>query len=100
MSSDGALTWGVGPSVTLPSASNPEVLGSGKVSLGPSGVFFLGLGKWAVGAVASNSWSVAGNGDREDVNFFFSSFNDSQNSAVMGVGCWSAIATSRDQSSL
>lgn len=69
--SDGALTWGVGPSVTFPSASNPEVLGSGKLSLGPSGVLFLGLGNWTMGAVASNVWSVSGNSDREDVNFFF-----------------------------
>ncbi len=67
----GALTWGVGPSVTLPSASNPDVLGSGRVSLGPSGVLFLGLGNWTMGAVASNSWSVAGDSDRDDVNFFF-----------------------------
>ncbi len=67
----GALTWGVGPSITLPTASNPEVLGSGKLSLGPSGVVFLGLGKWTMGAVASNVWSVAGQSDREDVNFFF-----------------------------
>jgi len=69
--SNGALTWGVGPALTIPSASNAEVLGSGKLSLGPSGVVFLGIGKWTMGAVASNSWSVAGDGDREDVNFFF-----------------------------
>jgi hypothetical protein len=69
--SDGALTWGVGPAMTLPSASNTEVLGSGKLSLGPTGVVFLGLGKWTMGGVASNSWSVAGASDREDVNFFF-----------------------------
>ena len=37
----GKLTWGVGPSFNLPSASNPEVLGSGKFGLGPSGVVFL-----------------------------------------------------------
>ena len=67
----GSLTWGVGPALTIPSASNPEVLGSGKLSLGPSGVLFLGVGKWTMGAVASNVWSVAGNSDRDDVNFFF-----------------------------
>jgi hypothetical protein len=66
-----ALTWGVGPAFTLPSASNPEALGSGKLSLGPTGVVFYGIGKWTMGAVASNVWSVAGQSDREDVNFFF-----------------------------
>ena len=66
-----SLTWGVGPAITIPSASNPEALGSGKLSLGPTGVLFLGLGKWTMGAVASNVWSVAGKSDREDVNFFF-----------------------------
>ena len=69
--SDGALTWGVGPSLTIPSASNPEALGGGKLSLGPSGVLFLGVGKWTMGAVASNSWSIAGDSDRQSVNFFF-----------------------------
>jgi hypothetical protein len=66
-----SLTWGVGPALTIPSASNPEVLGTGKLSLGPTGVLFLGLGKWTMGAVASQVWSVAGNSDRDDVSFFF-----------------------------
>jgi hypothetical protein len=66
-----SLTWGVGPAITIPSASNPELLGSGKLSLGPTGVVFYGVGKWTLGAVASNVWSVAGDSDREDVNFFF-----------------------------
>jgi hypothetical protein len=66
-----SLTWGVGPALTIPTASNPEALGSGKLSLGPTGVVFLSVGKWTMGAVASNVWSVAGDSDREDVNFFF-----------------------------
>jgi hypothetical protein len=67
----GALTWGVGPAITIPTASNPELLGSGKLSLGPTGVVFYGIGKWTMGGVASNVWSVTGKSDREDVNFFF-----------------------------
>ena len=66
-----SLTWGVGPALTLPTASNEELLGSGKVSLGPTGVIFYGIGNWTLGAVASNVWSVAGDSDRDDVNFFF-----------------------------
>ncbi len=67
----GSVTWGLGPSFTIPTASNPEVLGSDKLSIGPTGVLFVSAGKWTMGAVASNVWSVAGNSDREDVNFFF-----------------------------
>jgi hypothetical protein len=66
-----SLTWGVGPAISIPTASNPELLGSGKWSLGPTGVIFYGIKKWTLGAVASNIWSVAGDSDRDDVNFFF-----------------------------
>jgi hypothetical protein len=41
----GALTWGAGPVFYIPTASNQEVLGTGKFSLGPTGVIFYGLGK-------------------------------------------------------
>ena len=57
----GSVTWGLGPSFTIPTASNPEVLGSDKLSIGPTGVLFISTGKWTMGAVASNVWSVAGN---------------------------------------
>jgi len=66
-----SLTWGIGPAFTLPTASNPELLGSGKFSVGPTGVIFYGVGKWTMGIVASNVWSVGGDSDRADVNFFF-----------------------------
>jgi hypothetical protein len=69
--SSGAVTWGVGPVFSVPTASNPEILGADKLSLGPTGVIFASVGKWTMGAVASNVWSVAGSDDREDVNFFF-----------------------------
>ena len=65
------LTWGVGPAIVLPTASNPEVLGSEKWSIGPTGVIFYGTGNWTLGVVTSNVWSVAGNSERQDVNFFF-----------------------------
>ena len=69
-----SLTWGIGPAFTLPTASNPELLGSGKYSLGPTGVVFYGVGKWTMGIVASNVWSVGGDSDRDDVNFFFAQY--------------------------
>lgn len=64
-------TWGVGPAIVLPTASNPEILGAGKLSLGPTGVLFYKVGMFTLGGVASNVWSVAGDSAREDVNFFF-----------------------------
>jgi hypothetical protein len=66
----GSVTWGVGPALSIPTASNPEALGSDKFSLGPTGVLFVSLGKWTGGFVTSNVWSVGGSSDRDDVNFF------------------------------
>jgi len=68
------LTWGVGPAISLPTASNPEVLGTDKLSVGPTGVIFYKTGEWTMGGVASNIWSVAGDNDRDDVNFFFAQY--------------------------
>lgn len=70
----GGLSYGIGAQVTLPLASNEEILGSGKLSAGPSAVLFYGTGNWTLGGVVSNVWSIdstQGNQDREDVNFFF-----------------------------
>ena len=69
-----ALTWGIGPAIMLPTASNQEILGSGKFSIGPTGVVFYNVGKWTMGAVASNVWSVAGDSERDDVNFFYAQY--------------------------
>jgi hypothetical protein len=71
---DSDLTWGLGPVLYLPTASNPEILGLGKLSVGPTGVVFYKIGKWTMGGVASNVWSVAGDPDREDVNFFYGQY--------------------------
>ena len=65
-----SVTWGLGPVINFPSASNPERLGSGKWELGPAGVVFIQTGRFTYGALASNVWSVAGDSDREDVNRF------------------------------
>ena len=70
----GKVTWGIGPALTLPTASNGEVLGSQKWSIGPTGVVFYGTGSWTMGFVASNTWSIAGDDDREDVNFFYAQY--------------------------
>ena len=71
-----SVVWGVGPAIVLPFASNPELLGSGKLSLGPSAVVFAGAGNFTFGGVVNNVWSVAsvGGPDREDVNQFFAQY--------------------------
>ena len=64
------VIWGAGPAFRLPTASNPELLGSEKLSVGASGVLFYSTGKWTMGGVSSNVWSIAGESDRADVNSF------------------------------
>lgn len=58
--------WGVGPTMTFPTASD-NLLGSGKWSMGPTAVGLFMDGPWVVGALANQQWSFAGWGDT-DVN--------------------------------
>ena len=58
--------WGIGPTFTLPTATDWR-LGSGKFSLGPTAVGLYMGGPWVVGALINNQWSVAGWRDK-DVN--------------------------------
>ena len=62
------ITWGVGPVLVMPTASN-DVLGSDKWSAGLSAVALAMPGRWVVGGVISNVWSFAGAGNNK-VNFF------------------------------
>lgn len=64
----GKLTWGVGPVVLLPTATD-DTIGSDKWGLGPSAVGLTMPGNWVVGSLFSNIWSVGGSGD-QDINFF------------------------------
>jgi hypothetical protein len=66
----GGTVWGVGPSLTIPSASN-EVLGTEKWTLGPAFVVFRDIGSWSTGLLISNAWSIGGESDRADVNAGF-----------------------------
>ena len=55
----GELIWGVGPTFTLPTATDRQ-LGAGKFSMGPTAVALTMQGPWVVGVLANNQWSVAG----------------------------------------
>jgi hypothetical protein len=61
------LIWAAGPVLVLPTATS-EFLGQGKLSIGPSLVALVQPGKWTVGALVNNAWSVAGPSDRSEVN--------------------------------
>lgn len=66
-STHGALIWAVGPKFSFPTATREE-FGSGKFSIGPSGLLLLQAGHFTVGTSASHMWSVLGPSDREDVS--------------------------------
>lgn len=66
----GGLIWGVGPAFLIPTATD-DFLGSGKFGIGPTGVALVQKGRWTVGALANHIWSVAGEGDRPEVNSTF-----------------------------
>ena len=65
----GKYIWGVGPSISLPTATDDQ-LGSEKWSAGPTAVVITPT-KWgSVGALVRQLWSFAGADDRADVNQF------------------------------
>jgi hypothetical protein len=66
----GRIIWGAGPVLLLPSATN-NALGSEHFGLGPSVVALAQPGKWTVGALFNQIWSVSGANDRDDVNSTF-----------------------------
>ena len=63
---EGNVTWGVGPSFLIPTATD-DLLGSGKWSAGFGAVILAMPGKWVIGVLAQNVWSFAGDKDRADV---------------------------------
>jgi hypothetical protein len=63
----GRIIWGVGPVVLLPAATS-SALGSEKLGVGPSAVALTQPGKWTLGALFNQIWSVSGANDRADVN--------------------------------
>jgi len=65
----GKLIWGIGPSITLPTATD-EKIGSEKWSAGPAAVILTMPKPWVIGALARQLWSFAGEDDRPDVSQF------------------------------
>jgi hypothetical protein len=63
----GALVWGIGPVLQIPTASN-DTLGQGKWAAGPCAAAQWSGQLWTFGALITNVWSVAGSGNRAAVN--------------------------------
>ena len=63
----GKIIWGVGPSVSMPSATD-ALLGTEKWSAGPSVVLLTQIKPWSLGILGRHLWSFAGADDRASVN--------------------------------
>ncbi|HSR60440.1 MAG TPA: hypothetical protein VLL47_06770 [Robiginitalea sp.] len=66
----GGMTWGVGPALSIPTATN-DFLGSGQFSIGPSAVALIQKGSLTYGALINHVWSLFGDSDRGDVSATF-----------------------------
>ncbi|WP_255515604.1 hypothetical protein [Flavobacterium sp. ZT3R18] len=64
------LTWGVGPAILVPTATD-KLLGTEKLGMGPTAVILKQANGWTYGALVNQIWSVAGSKDRADVNQMF-----------------------------
>lgn len=64
------ITWGVGPVLLFPTATE-SLLGGEKWGAGPSAVAVKISGPWTVGMLANHIWSYAGEGGRQDISSTF-----------------------------
>jgi hypothetical protein len=63
----GPVTWGIGPSISFPSATRREARHR-EWSAGPSAVAVAQPGPFVVGSLIRQLWSFAGDDDRQDVS--------------------------------
>lgn len=63
----GSFVWGIGPTFTMPTATDKS-LGSDKWSAGPAAVVVIMTGPWVLGILANHQWSFAGKDSRKAVN--------------------------------
>lgn len=64
------LTWGVGPAILVPTATD-RLLGTEKLGVGPTAVVLKQINGWTYGALVNQIWSIAGDKNRTDVNQMF-----------------------------
>ena len=63
----GGIIWGAGPVMSFPTATE-NILGTKKVSIGPTAVVLSIRGHWLFGTLVQNLFSVAGPKQRAEVN--------------------------------
>lgn len=68
--SKNGLTWGVGPVILIPTATD-KLLGTEKLGVGPTAIILKQSNGWTYGALVNQIWSVAGNKDRSNINQMF-----------------------------
>jgi len=71
----GTLIWGIGPVITFPSATSPQVGSQSTWGLGPSVVVLTMPGHWVIGVLANNVWSIAGDTANNLLVQYFVNFN-------------------------
>jgi hypothetical protein len=71
----GMLIWGIGPVVTFPSATSPQVGSQSTWGLGPSVVLLTMPGHWVLGVLVNNVWSIAGDAANNLLLQYFVNYN-------------------------
>lgn len=66
----GGIVWGLGPAFLVPTATD-NYLGTGKWGVGPSVIVLRQTRGWTTGVLANQTWSFAGNNERDDVSSTF-----------------------------
>ena len=69
-SKPGKFMWGLGPVFTFPAATIDPVR-TKQWTLGPAVCFLTQPKGWTLGTFATNSWSIAGDKNYPDINFFY-----------------------------
>jgi hypothetical protein len=64
------LTWGAGPVLLLPFATN-GMLGGKKWGIGPTALVLKQAHGWTYGALVNQIWSIAGSSDRSSISTMF-----------------------------
>ncbi len=65
----GDWLWGAGPAVLLPTSTDDR-LGPGEWGIGPSAVVLTMPGRWVIGSLFNNIWSIDADSDKTKVNLF------------------------------
>jgi hypothetical protein len=71
----GALIWGIGPVLSFPTATSPQVGSQSTWGLGPSVVLLTMPGPWVIGVVSNVVWSIAGDSGNSFLLQYFINYN-------------------------